>query len=650
MSNITTQSVFVINDLWSFNPNELTVQTTEQTISLRKKNAAVLQTLVNSFGRTVPTETLYEAVWGKKCVSEGVIKRSICDLRNIFCDNDKQMIITVPKQGYRLEAKVKQAELPQHSLDKQTSKDISVATQQFKDRKSTNHEISKPFNKTPLIIGIAFIFAIAITALLLPNKQADNVSYEDSFTSTVFIHEVMKMVKQSPNKAQFLDNLKQKLGSLHEAHPEREVLARQLITASIHAQRFKDVTVLSHKLLRDNEKRYGAQDIRTINTRQFIFDALLSTKQIEAAYEMAKLTLQIVTQNHLNNSSLLAKSYYQFAQINLSCVYPYCDRVESLTTGLTNINLALDLYRQDKVQNPIPYADAQLLKNWFIEKLDEKLHLVSSALETYQRHLGEHDAKTAAAYSQLGKIELHWNKNYQQAELNLTKALSILTTLYGSDYDGAQQLNFELAWLHLEQENFDKAIKFAQLPIDTDDTDFSCLQNLCLKTLQILVKAHFYKGNLNQARHLISHLDGALNNQENSLPYSLESELIALQLRIQARDDLPMLSLAQLESKIIREESQRLEIKNDLAVFNVLREYHHRILLRYPDSLDVKKYLYFIDFIQLGQFNTYLTQADKNYLYQRAVNSCGNHSELLCQKIQLQNQNQWADTRVSINP
>jgi DNA-binding winged helix-turn-helix (wHTH) protein len=54
------------------------------------------------FTQTVTTEELYQQVWGSTIVSEGVIKRSICDLRNLFEDHDKKMIVTVPKQGYRL--------------------------------------------------------------------------------------------------------------------------------------------------------------------------------------------------------------------------------------------------------------------------------------------------------------------------------------------------------------------------------------------------------------------------------------------------------------------------------------------------------------------------------------------------------------------
>lgn len=67
----------------------------------------VLLYLVLDLGDVVEQETLFVQVWPKSIYSPGSIRRCITVLRKIFQDNDKSLIVTHPKRGYSLQAKIR---------------------------------------------------------------------------------------------------------------------------------------------------------------------------------------------------------------------------------------------------------------------------------------------------------------------------------------------------------------------------------------------------------------------------------------------------------------------------------------------------------------------------------------------------------------
>ncbi|HZA29130.1 MAG TPA: winged helix-turn-helix domain-containing protein, partial [Gammaproteobacteria bacterium] len=86
----------------------------EQALSLSPKTFAVLCYLTTHPGRLVTKEDLLDAVWGGRCVSEGVLKTTIQLLRKVLQDDSQapRYIETQPRRGYRFIAAIRPATRP----------------------------------------------------------------------------------------------------------------------------------------------------------------------------------------------------------------------------------------------------------------------------------------------------------------------------------------------------------------------------------------------------------------------------------------------------------------------------------------------------------------------------------------------------------
>ena len=93
---------------WLVRPNLNTVSRNGVTTQLEPKVMKVLVCLAESPGQPVSKEKLLQTVWPDTFVGDGVLVRSIVELRRIFEDNAKepQVIQTISKRGYRLLAPV----------------------------------------------------------------------------------------------------------------------------------------------------------------------------------------------------------------------------------------------------------------------------------------------------------------------------------------------------------------------------------------------------------------------------------------------------------------------------------------------------------------------------------------------------------------
>ena len=93
---------------WLVMPSLNTASCKGNTFHLEPKVMAVLVCLAEHRGEPVSKEMLLETVWPDTFVSEGVLVRSISELRRIFADDphEARIIGTIPKRGYRLLADV----------------------------------------------------------------------------------------------------------------------------------------------------------------------------------------------------------------------------------------------------------------------------------------------------------------------------------------------------------------------------------------------------------------------------------------------------------------------------------------------------------------------------------------------------------------
>jgi len=91
---------------WLVKPGLNTVSQNGTTVHLEPKVMAVLVCLADHAGEPVAKEKLLQTIWPDTFVTDGVLIRSISELRRVFEDEakDSRFIQTIPKRGYRLVA------------------------------------------------------------------------------------------------------------------------------------------------------------------------------------------------------------------------------------------------------------------------------------------------------------------------------------------------------------------------------------------------------------------------------------------------------------------------------------------------------------------------------------------------------------------
>ena len=103
---------FAIGD-WIARPNRLVLERGAQQRKLEPKVMEVLVALAETAGAVRSKEELLDAVWSETYVADGVLLRSISELRRALDDDARnpRYIETIPKRGYRLIASVDLAPL-----------------------------------------------------------------------------------------------------------------------------------------------------------------------------------------------------------------------------------------------------------------------------------------------------------------------------------------------------------------------------------------------------------------------------------------------------------------------------------------------------------------------------------------------------------
>jgi len=104
----------VINDRFIVDVDraELTDRSTGGHVHLEPRFLRVLQILIDQNGQTVSRETLVETVWGNYGGGDEGLTQAVSHLRKHLDDQDRQLIQTIPKAGYRLEAMISEAPEP----------------------------------------------------------------------------------------------------------------------------------------------------------------------------------------------------------------------------------------------------------------------------------------------------------------------------------------------------------------------------------------------------------------------------------------------------------------------------------------------------------------------------------------------------------
>ena len=417
-----------INDRWLFTPTELSVKVDDQTHALRRKNAEVLHTLLQNNNQTVSNEALYTEVWGESCVSEGVIKRSICDLRNLLGDDDKTIIVTVPRHGYRLVAEVEactQSPVPMPVA----AMAAEIPAAQPED--ATQSEPQTPAN--PWFIHLFWLTATVICGVwiwLLSAKPAEQNSHP-ALSQSLLLQTLASQIKDSTQRDKVLEEVNNKLQAMTRHNPERRALATELVSLYNQFALFEQAITLNKKLVLDSEKAHGRFHQKTLVDNRLMIDTLLRANRLQAAYDLARMNLDNTLEHQGKDTLLLAQIYMDFSRVNLRCLYPQCDSKDTKKHGLASAEKAVALLEAQDHTTSVTYADALYLKNWFIYDFDEKYQLLMQALTIYLDTVGRHDQRTADVYLQLGRLHAVWKNNDNEGIEHIEQALSIYRFLYG---------------------------------------------------------------------------------------------------------------------------------------------------------------------------------------------------------------------------
>ena len=96
---------FVIED-WRVDPTGLRVSRGKESTKLEPRTMAVLVYLAEHAGETVNREQLESEIWAGMVVGYDAVSSAVAKLRKALADDERKLIETIPKTGYRLTAAV----------------------------------------------------------------------------------------------------------------------------------------------------------------------------------------------------------------------------------------------------------------------------------------------------------------------------------------------------------------------------------------------------------------------------------------------------------------------------------------------------------------------------------------------------------------
>jgi len=146
---------------FTFNRKLRTLQRADEVIQLRKKEADVLALLCDKFPNPVSQNDFLSEVWGGSYVTSQSIAQVIRSLRLILCDDKKNIILTIPKLGYKLAV---------------TPTTIEAIISRQRHDEINNHGNGKQVPVTIIPAAINYISSyfssMQLTAIVHPGKKA----------------------------------------------------------------------------------------------------------------------------------------------------------------------------------------------------------------------------------------------------------------------------------------------------------------------------------------------------------------------------------------------------------------------------------------------------------------------------------------------
>ncbi|MCJ8268889.1 MAG: winged helix-turn-helix domain-containing protein, partial [Psychrosphaera sp.] len=173
--NSPKQTHYQIGDwLVDFSSNVISKDNTEvkAEVKIEAKTMAVLKYLVEHANQTVTRDELLDEVWSDMVTVQDVVTNAVGKLRKALGDNKKQIIVTVPKVGYKLNAQVSKI-ISQAPVVTEIATEIVTETVEqpliAKQQQSQNSHL----NKGLLLASIAVLLLLAVYLVI---SKGDKVS------------------------------------------------------------------------------------------------------------------------------------------------------------------------------------------------------------------------------------------------------------------------------------------------------------------------------------------------------------------------------------------------------------------------------------------------------------------------------------------
>ncbi|RFS13524.1 winged helix-turn-helix domain-containing protein [Emticicia sp. C21] len=153
--------IFLINNRFKadFEKNTITDQSKSQTHHLENRLISVLLLLINAKGEIVKREQMIDEVWKNYPGGDEGLNQAISHLRKYLDDNTKELIKTIPKKGYVLNATIEEEK------------------SEIKETKTLRWEVNRLF----ILLILAGI--IVVSFLIYQNTQA----VKNHFSKEIFL-------------------------------------------------------------------------------------------------------------------------------------------------------------------------------------------------------------------------------------------------------------------------------------------------------------------------------------------------------------------------------------------------------------------------------------------------------------------------------
>lgn len=511
------------------------------------------------------------------------------------------------------------------------------STSEF-EQNITNHTQGKPPQTQTLIMVALFsslltFLAGAIYQLNTKPSFDGGPIYDNLNGDTILLNVLTSQIKDKSTGLALLDEVALKFDALPPKHPEKHSLATNLIAAYLQYEQFERAVALNKQLTTIYEKAFGRHHKNTELAYQMLLETMLQTRQRSLTLDLAKSNLKNVLAHLGDDLRLVAISHIRLADAYLYCLYPDCDRRETIKTARQHATLAKDILIDAGLQNSGEMGQALMLINWYTNDYPQKVALVSQALSIFEQNYGRYDRDTAAAYLHLGRAYSAWDKAPEKAIEYLKEALHIHLFLYHEKHLSVLFSLNKLGRVLLAQGQFDEAAGYLRRAFRAGTSPLNCQDFYCLKPTEALTKAYLYGGDHKQAALLSQTLQSILKEKSVKLPFSAELELNSLILRVQSAN-LPL-------EKPIEQVQKALQLllvadrraANETNTSKQEHELHHQLLILSPKSLDTDQYIKALKIILEAPHNPTLSPSDKTYLVNRMKQNCNRHSPKFCRQL-----------------